>query len=112
MTEPKLREYNAPDRELAAWVRDVRRVVVDEAPERLTIPSFVSDDAPYRIMSKSKVKPATVFAMAASKTEGDDPVESGPRVRWTWLGNGEIEIDSISLSSSSAEYEVVLELRR
>lgn len=107
-TTPKLREYNAKDRELAAWVRDVRRNLVDEAPSQI---QFRYTNDPITLAVPFRSKPSLVMVLSAIDTEDNTRVESCNRVRWTWLGS-EIEIRSIQVSDTTVDYDVTLELRR
>ncbi len=108
---PKLREYNAPDRELAAWTRDVRRVLVDEAAQRVEF-EYTIASVPLRITTPLKRPPSKTTIVSAIKRTAPTVIEAALKHRYTWLSGGVIEIAFIDVLSPAETYDVVIELEK
>lgn len=111
-----LRPYEAGEKKLAAFLRDLRQILTARegglrwadqvAP--LTTFRYLAATAPHSVRVEASSPPLAVLCLAA-KDRTTRAVESGARVTWTWA-DGSIAVSAIDVAEAAHEYEVTLGL--
>ena len=101
----KLTAYNAPDRQLAAWIRSVEAFVRSVAQTVRIEATWNDDNAPVTVRTALTVTPSSVQLLSA--TTGTGTMISGAPITWTW-DDGSIVISAIGTLSASTDYDLVL----